>query len=123
MTSLYVCIVFQQSNVFQHMTALNKVMLAPQRVRHLPKAEAEATAMQLLERVGIPEQVHKYPAELSGGQQQRVAIARALAMQPQIMLFDEGMLVEIRTPRYIFNKPSEDRTRMFLVQIIHPFPQ
>ncbi len=71
------------------MTALNKVMLAPQRVRHLPKAEAEATAMQLLERVGIPEQAHKYPAELSGGQQQRVAIARALAMQPQIMLFDE----------------------------------
>ena len=68
-------------------------MLAPQRVRHTPpNAEAEATVMQLLERVGIPEQAHKYPAELSGGQQQRVAIARALAMQPQIMLFDESYL-------------------------------
>ena len=71
------------------MTAIGNIMLAPQRVRHLPKAEAEATAMQLLERVGIPEQAHKYPAELSGGQQQRVAIAHALAMQPETMLFDE----------------------------------
>ena len=71
------------------MTALNNITLAPQGVRHIPRAQAEATAMQLLERVGIPEQAHKNPAELSGGQQQRVAIARALAMQPQIMLFDE----------------------------------
>ena len=147
------------------MTALDNIMLAPQYVGHLSRAEAGATIMQLLERVGIPERAHKYPAELSGGQQQRVAIARALAMQPQIMLFDEptsalatemikevldamrelaatgmtmlcvthetgfarevadrivffdeGMLVELRTPHYIFNKPQEDRTRMFLEQ-------
>ena len=81
--------VFQQFNLFPHMTALNNIMLAPQRVRHVPRRDAETIAMQLLERVGIPEQAHKYPAELSGGQQQRVAIARALAMQPEIMLFDE----------------------------------
>ena len=81
--------VFQQFNLFPHMTAINNIMLAPQRVRHVPRRDAETIAMQLLERVGIPEQAHKYPAELSGGQQQRVAIARALAMQPEIMLFDE----------------------------------
>ena len=79
--------VFQQFNLFPHMTAINNIMLAPQRVRHVPRRDAETIAMQLLERVGIPEQAHKYPAELSGGQQQRVAIARALAMQPEIMLF------------------------------------
>ena len=81
--------VFQQFNLFPHMTVINNITLAPQRVRHIPKAEAEEQAMQLLERVGIPEQAKKYPAELSGGQQQRVAIARSLAMQPEIMLFDE----------------------------------
>ena len=81
--------VFQQFNLFPHMTALSNITLAPMRVRHTPRREAEQAAMHLLERVGIPEQAAKYPAELSGGQQQRVAIARALAMQPQIMLFDE----------------------------------
>ncbi len=159
--------VFQQFNLFPHMTAVNNIMLAPQRVRHVPRREAEAAAMQLLERVGIREQAHKYPAELSGGQQQRVAIARALAMQPQIMLFDEptsaldpemikevldamrelaatgmtmlcvthemgfarevadrmaffdeGALVELGAPSQIFNDPQEDRTRMFLDQIL-----
>ena len=68
---------------------LSNITLGPQKVRHMPKLEAEALAMQLLERVGIPEQADKFPSQLSGGQQQRVAIARALAMQPKIMLFDE----------------------------------
>ena len=159
--------VFQQFNLFPHITVLGNITLAPQRVRHLPRNEAEALAMQLLERVGIPEQANKYPAELSGGQQQRVAIARALAMQPQIMLFDEptsaldpemikevldamrelaatgmtmlcvthemgfarevadrmaffdeGALVELGPPDQIFNNPQEDRTKMFLDQIL-----
>ncbi len=159
--------VFQQFNLFPHMTVLNNITLAPQRVRHVPRQEAEAAARQLLERVGIPEQADKYPAELSGGQQQRVAIARALAMQPQIMLFDEptsaldpemikevldamrelaatgmtmlcvthemgfarevadrmaffdeGMLVEIGSPGQMFSNPKEERTRMFLDQIL-----
>ncbi len=159
--------VFQQFNLFPHMSVISNITLAPQRVRHLPKAEADALAMQLLERVGIPEQAEKYPAELSGGQQQRVAIARALAMQPEIMLFDEptsaldpemikevldvmrelaatgmtmlcvthemgfarevadrmaffdeGSLVELGTPEQIFDNPQEERTKMFLDQIL-----
>jgi general L-amino acid transport system ATP-binding protein len=81
--------VFQQFNLFPHLTALQNVTLAPIWARKTPKAQAEEEAMQLLERVGIPEQALKYPGQLSGGQQQRVAIARALAMQPKIMLFDE----------------------------------
>jgi general L-amino acid transport system ATP-binding protein len=81
--------VFQQFNLFPHLTALQNVTLAPIWARKTPKAEAEEQAMQLLEQVRIPEQAHKYPGQLSGGQQQRVAIARALAMQPKIMLFDE----------------------------------
>ena len=81
--------VFQQFNLFPHLTALENLTLAPVWVRHLPKQEARQLAMQLLERVRIPEQAHKYPAQLSGGQQQRVAIARALAMKPKVMLFDE----------------------------------
>jgi polar amino acid transport system ATP-binding protein len=81
--------VFQQFNLFPHMTALQNIMLAPMKVRGLARAEAEKTARALLERVGIPEKADHYPANLSGGQQQRVAIARALAMQPRIMLFDE----------------------------------
>lgn len=81
--------VFQQFNLFPHLTVLQNITLAPIWVRKLPRAQAEETAMQLLERVGILEQAKKFPGQLSGGQQQRVAIARALAMQPKIMLFDE----------------------------------
>jgi general L-amino acid transport system ATP-binding protein len=81
--------VFQSFNLFPHLTALQNVTLGPMKVRRWAKARAEQRAMELLERVGIPEQARKYPAQLSGGQQQRVAIARALAMQPKIMLFDE----------------------------------
>ena len=81
--------VFQQFNLFPHLTVLDNLCLAPVWVRKLPRAEAEKVAMQLLERVRIPDQARKYPGQLSGGQQQRVAIARALAMNPRIMLFDE----------------------------------
>jgi general L-amino acid transport system ATP-binding protein len=81
--------VFQQFNLFPHLTVIKNITLAPSWVRKWPKAKAEEVAMQLLERVGILEQAHKYPGQLSGGQQQRVAIARALAMQPKVMLFDE----------------------------------
>lgn len=81
--------VFQQFNLFPHLSVLQNVTLAPIQVRKQKKKDAEELAMQLLERVGIPEQAQKYPGQLSGGQQQRVAIARALAMRPKIMLFDE----------------------------------
>ena len=81
--------VFQQFNLFPHLTVMQNVSLAPRYVRRQPRRNAEEVALQLLARVGIPEQAHKYPGQLSGGQQQRVAIARALAMQPKIMLFDE----------------------------------
>jgi len=81
--------VFQSFNLFPHLKVIDNITLAPIWVRKWPKDKAEEVAMQLLERVGIPEQAQKYPAQLSGGQQQRVAIARALAMQPKIMLFDE----------------------------------
>jgi general L-amino acid transport system ATP-binding protein len=81
--------VFQQFNLFPHLTVMENITLAQRHVRHRPKAESEEIALSLLERVGIPEQAKKYPGQLSGGQQQRVAIARALAMQPKIMLFDE----------------------------------
>ncbi len=81
--------VFQQFNLFPHLTVLENLMLAPVWVRKVERQVAEALAMQLLERVHIVEQAHKYPSELSGGQQQRVAIARALALRPRIMLFDE----------------------------------
>ncbi len=81
--------VFQQFNLFPHLTVLQNITLAPMKVRQWPREKAERVARELLERVGIPEQANKYPAQLSGGQQQRVAIARALAMQPKIMLFDE----------------------------------
>jgi general L-amino acid transport system ATP-binding protein len=159
--------VFQQFNLFPHLTAIQNVTLGPIWVRKWPKQKAEEKAMQLLERVGIPEQAHKYPAQLSGGQQQRVAIARALAMQPKIMLFDEptsaldpemikevldvmqglaesgmtmlvvthemgfarsvadrmfffdeGIIVERGTPEQLFNRPQEDRTKLFLSQIL-----
>ena len=81
--------VFQSFNLFPHLTVLDNVAIGPRRVRNLAKAEAEQIALKLLERVKIPEQAGKFPAQLSGGQQQRVAIARALAMKPKVMLFDE----------------------------------
>jgi ABC-type polar amino acid transport system ATPase subunit len=81
--------VFQQFNLFPHLTILENLMLGPVRARKLPVAEARELAMNYLERVKIPEQLDKYPGQLSGGQQQRVAIARALCMAPKIMLFDE----------------------------------
>lgn len=159
--------VFQQFNLFPHLTVLQNIMLAPLHVRKWSKDKAEQVARQLLERVGIPEQAGKYPMQLSGGQQQRVAIARALAMQPKIMLFDEptsaldpemikevldvmielarsgmtmlvvthemgfakavahrmyffdeGQIVESGTPNQIFTDPQEDRTKLFLSQIL-----
>ncbi len=81
--------VFQQFNLFPHLTVIQNITLSPIWVRKWKKTKATEVAMQLLERVGIPEQAEKYPGQLSGGQQQRVAIARALAMQPKIMMFDE----------------------------------
>src|SRR5512143_2035808 len=159
--------VFQQFNLFPHLTVLDNVMLAPMWVRKSPRDKAEQTARELLKRVGIPEQADKYPGQLSGGQQQRVAIARALAMQPKIMLFDEptsaldpemikevldvmvnlaksgmtmlvvthemgfaravadrmfffdqGLIVESGTPAEIFRSPKEERTKLFLSQIL-----
>jgi len=159
--------VFQSFNLFPHLNVLQNITLAPIWVRKWPKAKAEEIALQLLERVGIPEQANKYPSKLSGGQQQRVAIARALAMQPKIMLFDEptsaldpemikevldvmvelaktgmtmlvvthemgfargvadrmfffddGLIVESGTPDDIFHNPQEDRTKLFLSQIL-----
>jgi glutamate transport system ATP-binding protein len=81
--------VFQSFNLFAHKTVLDNIMLGPVKVRRRNAAEVKKLALDLLERVGVAEQAHKYPAQLSGGQQQRVAIARALAMQPKVMLFDE----------------------------------
>ncbi|MFV0635544.1 amino acid ABC transporter ATP-binding protein [Mitsuokella sp. WILCCON 0060] len=81
--------VFQRFNLFPHMTVLQNIMLAPIKVRHISKQEAEDTARKLLARVGLADKAESYPSQLSGGQQQRVAIARALAMKPKVMLFDE----------------------------------
>ena len=140
--------VFQQFNLFPHLTIMENITLAPMKVNGLKKKEAEEKAMQLLERVGIPEQAYKYPSGLSGGQQQRVAIARALAMDPKILLFDEptsaldpemikevlmgfamevadrcilfdeGELVEEKPPEEFFSNPENDRTKLFLEQIL-----
>ncbi len=159
--------VFQQFNLFPHLTVLQNITISPIQVRKWSKDKADEIALQLLERVGIPEQAQKYPGQLSGGQQQRVAIARALAMQPKIMLFDEptsaldpemikevldvmvelaktgmtmvvvthemgfargvshrmvfmdqGLIVEIGTPKQIFLDPQEERTKLFLSQIL-----
>lgn len=159
--------VFQQFNLFPHLTVLQNITLAPIQVRKWSKEKAEEKAKELLQRVGIPEQIDKCPGQLSGGQQQRVAIARALAMEPKIMLFDEptsaldpemikevldvmvelaksgmtmlvvthemgfakavadrmyffdqGLIVENGTPEEIFTKPKEDRTKLFLSQIL-----
>ena len=81
--------VFQQFNLFPHLSILDNITLAPVKVKKRPKAEAEQRAIALLDQMGIREQAHKFPAQLSGGQQQRVAIARALALDPEVMLFDE----------------------------------
>lgn len=81
--------VFQNFNLFPHLTVLTNVAMGPRQVRNMPKAQAEELALELLTRVKIPEQADKFPSQLSGGQQQRVAIARALAMKPKVMLFDE----------------------------------
>jgi general L-amino acid transport system ATP-binding protein len=159
--------VFQGFNLFPHLTILENCTLAPIWVRKMSKAEAEKVAMRYLERVRIPEQANKYPAQLSGGQQQRVAIARALCMNPRIMLFDEptsaldpemikevldvivdlaregmtmlvvthemgfarqvahrmvfmdaGQIVEESPPEEFFTHPRQERTRLFLSQIL-----
>ncbi|MEX1023160.1 MAG: amino acid ABC transporter ATP-binding protein, partial [Dehalococcoidia bacterium] len=159
--------VFQQFNLFAHLTVEDNVSLAPRKVRRMPKAEARRLAYELLDRVGVADQADKFPAQLSGGQQQRVAIARALAMQPKIMLFDEptsaldpemikevldvmrelaasgmtmicvthemgfarevadrfiffdeGRIIEEGTPEHFFTNPQEDRTKLFLSQIL-----
>jgi polar amino acid transport system ATP-binding protein len=86
----HIGMVFQRFNLFPHMTALGNVIEAPMRVKGLPRAQAEAIGLRLLERVGLRDRRDEYPARLSGGQQQRVAIARALAMEPEVMLFDEA---------------------------------
>lgn len=88
--------VFQRFNLFPHMTVLDNIMLAPIKVRHITKAEAEDTARKLLARVGLADKADAYPSQLSGGQQQRVAIARALAMKPKVMLFDEPTSLSTR---------------------------
>ena len=159
--------VFQHFNLFPHLSVLENCTLAPIWVRKMPKSEAEAIAMQYLERVKIPEQALKFPGQLSGGQQQRVAIARSLCMNPKIMLFDEptsaldpemikevldvmielahdgmtmlcvthemgfaktvanrvifmdgGEIIEENEPESFFNNPQNDRTKLFLSQIL-----
>jgi general L-amino acid transport system ATP-binding protein len=159
--------VFQQFNLFPHLTVRQNVTLALRNVRKWPKSKADEIAERILHRVGIPEQIDKYPGQLSGGQQQRVAIARALAMDPKIMLFDEptsaldpemikevldvmkevaqsgmtvvcvthemsfarevadriafmdeGQIVEESSPQDFFTSPREERTKLFLSQIL-----
>ncbi len=83
--------VFQQFNLYPHMTALENVTLAPIKVRRMPRREAEDLGKEVLAKVGLADKLHQYPAQLSGGQQQRVAIARGLCMRPKIMLFDERL--------------------------------
>jgi ABC-type polar amino acid transport system ATPase subunit len=159
--------VFQQFNLFPHLTVLQNLTLAPVRVRKLSRKQAEELAMRYLTRVRISEQAHKYPSQLSGGQQQRVAIARALCMEPHVMLFDEptsaldpemikevldvmvelaeahmtmicvthemgfartvadtmvfmdhGQIVEVAPPKMFFSAPLNERTKLFLSQLL-----
>jgi general L-amino acid transport system ATP-binding protein len=133
--------VFQSFNLFPHLKVIDNVTLAPIWVRKWPKEKAVKVAMELLERVGIPEQADKYPGQLSGGQQQRVAIARALAMVElarsgmtmivvthemgfakevahRIIFFAEGNIVEQNTTEEFFENPREERTKLFLSQIL-----
>ena len=159
--------VFQQFNLYPHLTIIDNIAMSPRRVKGMSREGANKLALELLERVGIPEQANKYPSMLSGGQQQRVAIARALAMDPKIMLFDEptsaldpemikevldvmidlakrditmivvthemgfakevgdrvmffdeGHLVEESTPDVFFDNPVEERSKLFLEQIL-----
>jgi general L-amino acid transport system ATP-binding protein len=114
--------VFQSFNLFPHLTVMQNITLAPMRVRGWSRARAEESGMQLLDRVGIPEQAQKYPAQLSGGQQQRVAIARALAMQPKIMLFDEptsALDPEMISEVLDVMKSLADEHRMTMLCITH----
>jgi general L-amino acid transport system ATP-binding protein len=159
--------VFQQFNLFPHLSVIDNITLGPRQVLNLPKGQAEELGRELLVKVQIPEQANKYPGQLSGGQQQRVAIARSLAMDPNVMLFDEptsaldpemikevldtmqelaesgmtmivvthemgfarevanrvvfmadGEIVEVGTPEHFFDDPTEDRTKLFLSQIL-----
>lgn len=159
--------VFQHFNLFPHMTILKNMTLAPMKLKKMPKAEAEAKAMKLLERVGLADRAKAYPNQLSGGQRQRVAIVRALCMDPDVMLFDEptsaldpemvgevldvmkelaadgmtmvvvthemgfarevadrvifmdgGSVMEVGTPKEIFENPKNERTKLFLSKIL-----
>ncbi len=160
--------VFQSFNLFSHLSVMENLTIGPTYVLKMPEKEAQERGMELLERVKIPEQAHKYPGQLSGGQQQRVAIARALIMRPKVMLFDEvtsaldpeminevldvmielaregmtmmvithemgfarevadsvvfmdeGEIVESAPPKDFFSNPKNERTKLFLSQIIH----
>jgi polar amino acid transport system ATP-binding protein len=111
-------IVFQSFNLFPHMTVLRNITLAPRQVLRLSRKQAEERADTLLERVGLISKRSDYPDSLSGGQQQRVAIVRALAMQPRLLLLDEGVICEQGEPEQIFTEPSNPRTQAFLKRII-----